>query len=166
MKAKANARPGLRRYRQEFPRIPIPHIYKKLPNEPILSRPSAAKADCHFRQVSVNEPFAKTHNPIFPPPNRSCAPLPTTDYELLTGTKSDSIRPNPTKKRMIFLNFAVQPPIRAQTSHPIFRQNLTGQTALLPRLYAPVLRGIRAFANALEKEIDVYWNLYSDCYPV
>jgi len=166
MKAKRNARPGLWQYPQEYPRNPVPRIHKKLANEPNVLRPNAAKADCPFRQASVNEPFAKSHNRIFPPQNRSCAPLPTTDYELLTGTKSDSIRPNPTKKRMIFLNFAVQPPIRAQTSHPIFRQNLTGQTALLPRLYAPVLRGIRAFANALEKEIDVYWNLYSDCYPV
>jgi hypothetical protein len=33
-------------------------------------------------------------------------------------------------------------------------------------LYGPVLRGIRAFENALEKEIDVYWNLYCDCYSV
>ena len=136
---------------------------KKLPNEPI----------CHFSEVTVNEPFAKnprrpTHEnePIFPAFFR---PNVGSMHHRRDSDSSRQLQLNPTNadlKKNVFFKSALRCRVRIEMPRPILRQNRTGQTALVLRWYAPVLRGIRALKMLSRKKIDVYWNLYSDCYPV
>ena len=123
-----------RRFRRENLRNPATDIHIKLPNEPI----------CHFGEVAVNQPFTKRpslrtrqNEPIFqvsPPPN----------FEFGRPQAANPQQPipvNPTKSHLenkFFFRF----PFLASGSHrnqpPDIRQNLTGQTALVLRLYGPV----------------------------
>jgi hypothetical protein len=146
---------------------------KKLPPALILSRRSEAKATGHFRQVATNQPFVRSprlrtreNDPIFPVSSR---PKMCSLRHSNNPDPSGQVRVNPTKshlKKNVFFKSALRFRVRIETPRPISRQNLTGQTALVLRLYAPVLRGIRALKMLSRKNIDVYWNLYCDCYSV